>query len=319
MKQTPSLPHQNALHANVPHQFAWLNPLKSLSPHVQSPLPVGLFADPRSMDCLTKEQKERLALHLPEHLVHESPEDGFKSIPPDFLRYNNDWRHGVRLFQEDLAAGRYDPAWQEEAADAMENRAHGDYDDFKLGKFEAFWGQNQKLAKEATAGGSAKIKLDLLSREDVFRVGDVWSFSRTVTDKKTKVKITVEKEALVCGKSGPEGLLGLLDFTFPPGQHKFSNPNIREDVKVTNISGPQSLETAIFKEDGRVEAAGNGNAWKVFRVLRNNQDLGLIWDMREAFWLKRGEEDEKAERTGIPNRERRKRGQGSQQSFEDEV
>ena len=72
-----------------------------------------------------------------------------------------------------------------------------------------------------------------------------------------------------------------------------------------DISGPQHLENKIREIDGRVHKAANGNAWKCFRVFRQNQDLGLIWDLREKFHLQRLEEDEQALRTGQSNRTRR--------------
>lgn len=126
----------------------------------------------------------------------EDPDSKIPPIPQEFLRYSNTWREGVRQFQVDLEAGRYDPEWLRQAADAMEERSRGDFDDFKEQEFEEFWGQKQKLDYRALAGESSSVKLKTLIEHGIIQNGDVWKFTRAFQVGKTE-KILVEKEAKV--------------------------------------------------------------------------------------------------------------------------
>lgn len=95
----------------------------------------------------------------------------------------------------DLEAGRYDADWLEEAAQAMEERAAGDFDDFKEREFEEFWGQKQRLSHSAIAGDMTTLKLEVLVKAGLYKLGDVWSFSRTVG--RGKKRVVVEKDVPV--------------------------------------------------------------------------------------------------------------------------
>ena len=44
-----------------------------------------------------------------------------------------------------------------------------------------------------------------------------------------------------------------------------------------------ALETKICNVDGRVKDIPNGNAWKAFRLIRQNQDLGSLFDVRDSY------------------------------------
>lgn len=79
----------------------------------------------------------------------------------------------------------------------------------------------------------------------------------------------------------------------PPKQHKFSKQ--AADIILKDVSGPQKVETMMIQEDGRVKHIPNGNAWKSLRILRNNQDLGTLWDIREAYYIKWSKEHDKSE------------------------
>ena len=133
------------------------------------------FSDPKTYENFTKSDWEDLRETLPPN-VPCNP-DGY-SIPMTFFKYDPDFRRGIREFQEDLASGRLEPEWQADAALAMEERARGDFDSYKENEFEAFWGQKQKLKHDALAGESAKIKLELLIQNGLFKVGDSFNYSR---------------------------------------------------------------------------------------------------------------------------------------------
>ena len=56
---------------------------------------------------------------------------------------------------------------------AMEERARGDFDDYKEGEYEEFWGQKQKLHYQARAGEAQQVRLGELLNAGVLRVGQV--------------------------------------------------------------------------------------------------------------------------------------------------
>ena len=150
------------------------------------------FSNPRTYENFTKSDWEDLRETLPSN-VPVNP-DGY-SIPMTFFKYDPDFRRGIREFQEDLGSGRLDPKWQADAAQAMEDRARGEFDEYKENKFEEFWGQKQKTNHDALAGESTKIKFDLLIKNEIFKVGDYFSYSRVFGRGKTGVLI--EKDCKV--------------------------------------------------------------------------------------------------------------------------
>ncbi|GKZ68401.1 hypothetical protein AnigIFM50267_003081 [Aspergillus niger] len=59
-----------------------------------------------------------------------------------------------------------------------------------------------------------------------------------------------------------------------------------DGILVENIQGLTSLASKIIEVDGRITDIPNGNAWKEFRAYRNNQDMGSLWEVRQA-WFQR--------------------------------
>ena len=156
------------------------------------------FSNPKTYEKFTKSDWEDLRETLPPN-VPVNP-DGY-SIPMAFFKYDPDFRRGIREFQEDLGSGRLDPKWQADAAQAMEERARGEFDAYKEDQFEAFWGQKQKLNHDALAGESTKIKLDLLIQNAIFKVGDYFSYSRVFG--RGKSGVLIEKDCKVSQKLDP--------------------------------------------------------------------------------------------------------------------
>ncbi|OXV11650.1 hypothetical protein Egran_00593 [Elaphomyces granulatus] len=391
---------------------------------------VKLLADPRAWTCLDEEEKQEIISLLPDH-VHPNPdpdpEDPDTKIPPlpeSFLRYDNNWRSGIRQFQVDLECGRHDPEWIRQAAQAMEERADGKFDKFKEEQFEEFWGQRQKLDWRAVAGESSTVKLANLIQHEFIKRGDVWRYCRIVGKKKTCEKIVIEKEVKVLDIKNLT-----LTFAVPPGRRVFlcntyedsisntqtlTNANLLDntlaagfdcqlesvngvieddnsaekndsymdvdessvvdehhegpmievsllpsgngldasalqhtrdgdpdtnntaddgsraddekcpsefkrklsavsipgsspppescvsasasappdddqqlqDVIIPNVTGPAALAGKILKIDGRAPKPPAYNAWKAFRCYRNNQDIGSLWELRQAWFLK---------------------------------
>ncbi|KAL1998099.1 hypothetical protein VTN02DRAFT_6856 [Thermoascus thermophilus] len=346
---------------------------------------VKLLAHPRAWEVLDEEEKKEILRLLPDN-VHPNPdpdpEDPNAKIPPlpqTFLRYSNNWRDAVRQFQVDLQAGRYDPEWQRQAAEAMEERAQGKFDKFKEEEFEEFWGQKQKLVYSVIAGESSRVRLDTLIQHGVVRKGDVWKYTRVFGRKNERV--LVEKEARIVDIDGSS-----LTFAIPAGRRVFlsnveekpqvedtakqepsekhdtseavdgttdqgpgspmdedrksespenpedvveevvvpapaqdeptpqaaeavresrkepsptsrSSPGAAEpaaepaaeqvkDIILPNVTGPGALANKILQVDGRIRNPPNGNAWKEFRCYRNNQDMGSLWEVRQAWFFK---------------------------------
>jgi len=63
--------------------------------------------------------------------------------------------------------------------------------------------------------------------------------------------------------------------------------HLNPDLVVPNVAGPTALEKKILRIDGRVRNPPNGNAWKDIRCYRDNQDMGTLWEVRHA-WFMRG-------------------------------
>ncbi|KAL1970291.1 hypothetical protein VTN77DRAFT_5451 [Rasamsonia byssochlamydoides] len=225
-------------------EFLTTNPK---SPLVKVDL-VKLFANPKAWTCLDESEKKEILALLPEH-VHPNPdpdpEDPNAKIPPlpqEFLRYDNNWRYGVRQFQVDLEAGRYDPEWLRQAAQAMKERAEGKFDKFKEEEFEQFWGQKQKLDYHLIAGESSKVKLDTLIKHGVVRVGDVWKYSRVFGKEKTG-RIFVEKEAKILAIDG-----STLTFAVPAGQRVFLS-NTYDTIQGNNIPKKEVSNEDVSKNE----------------------------------------------------------------------
>ncbi|KAF4245672.1 hypothetical protein CNMCM8980_003471 [Aspergillus fumigatiaffinis] len=58
------------------------------------------------------------------------------------------------------------------------------------------------------------------------------------------------------------------------------------EIILENIGGPSALALKILEVDGRIKDVPNGNAWKEFRSYRNNQDMGSLWEVRQAWYLR---------------------------------
>ncbi|KAJ5375549.1 hypothetical protein N7517_007555 [Penicillium concentricum] len=61
------------------------------------------------------------------------------------------------------------------------------------------------------------------------------------------------------------------------------------EIIVPNLSSPQALVLKILQIDGRMPNGRTANAWKEIRCYRNNQDMGSLFDVREAWFLQHGQ------------------------------
>ncbi|KFX86938.1 hypothetical protein V490_08701 [Pseudogymnoascus sp. VKM F-3557] len=243
----------------------------------------GLFSNPEAWNILDKETKAKLIGMLPEstHVLDEV--DGELRISENFLKFDQNWAHYLGRAQEDIAEGRNDPVWLEEAAAASEQRTDGEFDDWKDNEYEQFWGVKQRLQSNVLTGLSGSIKFDDLITRELIKPGDIFLFQRTIN------KIFIEKEIKFIEVQG-SGNKRVIRCSLPPGASKFSKGN--EDI-ISEINGPESMCKAAIQADGRLKGKPpNGNSWKTIRVLRNNQDLGTLWDIRQALHISlQGDDD----------------------------
>lgn len=68
------------------------------------------------------------------------PDSSFK-LDQYFLKNNSDFTHGCADWYDDLVAGKNDPIWQRDAVVASQQRAAGEFDQFKEKEMEEYWGQ----------------------------------------------------------------------------------------------------------------------------------------------------------------------------------
>lgn len=64
-------------------------------------------------------------------------------------------------------------------------------------------------------------------------------------------------------------------------------PALQEEDILYSISSLQHLENKVIEIDGRFDSkvVRSTNSWKSFRGIRNNQDLGTLFEMREEFYV----------------------------------
>lgn len=58
------------------------------------------------------------------------------------------------------------------------------------------------------------------------------------------------------------------------------------ETTVSNVRSPLNLVNNILRIDGRKDGGKTANAWKEIRCYRNNQDMGSLWEMRQAWYFK---------------------------------
>ena len=155
-----------------------------------------MLETPESWDSLSRAEQLELIAMLPNASVPPDwPEtESLPNVPAAYIR-KNAFQQDCRLFQEDIQAGRYDKEWQRQAAEAMERRANGEFDDIKEKEFEEFWGQKQKVDHSARAGDSSNHSLTELVAGKCFEVGDIWRIHHVMG--KGNDAVVVSKEAKV--------------------------------------------------------------------------------------------------------------------------
>ncbi|DAA76662.1 TPA_exp: Uncharacterized protein A8136_7339 [Trichophyton benhamiae CBS 112371] len=85
-------------------------------------------------------------------------------------------------------------------------------------------------------------------------------------------------------------MLGVPDKTSSPSEGKEApvpeSSNSVEPVIFPGVTGPMSLIRKIHELDGRESSARVANAWMLFRCIRNNQDMGTLWEVRHSWYTR---------------------------------
>lgn len=255
----------------------------------------------RAWSSLSSDQQKKLVSLLPNGSdLMCKIEEQKSNVLKECLMSNSAFQSDIRMFQEDLAEGRLQPALLAKAKAAMEKRSRGDFDEWKEEETERFWGQKQRIHHKVLAGESSKVKIEDLISSGCFQVDDRWLYVRSI-HKKGKGSILIEKEAKVSAPTDGycwtwidyKQLVSIsegsrLIFSFPPGQFKYTSSKSGSDITIECKRGPNSLAVAIVEEACNIKNWRPGNAWKEFRCLRKNQDMGSPWEIRELYYNRHG-------------------------------
>lgn len=132
-----------------------------------------VFQNPQAWNVLSEAEKADLQRDLGPEAFEP---DG--TISQEFLKHNAHWAGSIRQFSTDVEAGRYEQRFAEEASAAMEARASGAFDTYKEAQVEEFYGQKQKVDRNVLAGDAASVSLSDIIKDNVFAIGDIWSYER---------------------------------------------------------------------------------------------------------------------------------------------
>lgn len=94
----------------------------------------------RAWDVLSEDEKKQVLAEFPSEA--DIIDAGTDRARPNIasLRNNDNFRHDISRYQENLREGRHDPEWISQAQAAHRKRALGFYDEFLASKFEEDWG-----------------------------------------------------------------------------------------------------------------------------------------------------------------------------------
>ncbi|KAK2059556.1 hypothetical protein LY76DRAFT_592247 [Colletotrichum caudatum] len=98
-----------------------------------------ILCQPSAWDILSKQERaEIIALFPPGTRILDPDTDNAR---PDLeaLRNDNNFRHDCATYTDNIAMGKHDPEWLEQAFAARERRRAGDFDSYLKQKFESEW------------------------------------------------------------------------------------------------------------------------------------------------------------------------------------
>ncbi|OTA67397.1 hypothetical protein K449DRAFT_462338 [Hypoxylon sp. EC38] len=122
-----------------------------------------LLCSSRAWDILSAEEKKSVLSKFPD--MGEVLDAGTENARPNIvaLKNNDNFRHDVARYQEDLRKGWHDPEWIVQAREAHRKREIGAYNDYLAARFEDDWGMAMPGlydSPEANKGSDSEDKWD---------------------------------------------------------------------------------------------------------------------------------------------------------------
>ncbi len=78
-----------------------------------------------------------------------------------------------------------------------------------------------------------------------------------------------------------------MTFCFPPKDKQYVNEADADNLVIEDVVSIGALETRLLQEHSQCPSRiPNGNAFKTFRIIRNQEDIGAIFDVRTDFYQK---------------------------------
>ncbi|OBR11890.1 Proline-rich early nodulin [Colletotrichum higginsianum IMI 349063] len=98
-----------------------------------------ILCQPAAWDILSKEERAEIIALLPAgtRILDPGTDDARPDL--DALRNDNNFRHDCATYTNNIAQGKHDPEWLEQAWAARERRRAGDFDGYLKQKFEDEW------------------------------------------------------------------------------------------------------------------------------------------------------------------------------------
>ncbi|EFQ27860.1 uncharacterized protein GLRG_03004 [Colletotrichum graminicola M1.001] len=98
-----------------------------------------ILCQPAAWDILSKEERAEIIALFPPGTRILDPDTENARLDLDSLRNDNNFRHDCATYTDNIAMGKHDPEWLEQAFAARERRRAGDFDSYLKQKFEDEW------------------------------------------------------------------------------------------------------------------------------------------------------------------------------------
>lgn len=107
------------------------------------PLTQDLLCSAKAWDLLNPEERKQVLAKFPDQReILGGGSSGSEEARPNVaaLKNNNNFRHDITRYQDNLAKGKHDPEWIRQAQDAHRKRELGMYEEYLAARFEEDWG-----------------------------------------------------------------------------------------------------------------------------------------------------------------------------------
>ncbi|GKT40747.1 uncharacterized protein ColSpa_00928 [Colletotrichum spaethianum] len=139
---SPSRPAKRKITTRVVKKEPKWTTEKLLTDH-KSPLASAdlrtILCQPAAWDILSKEERAEIISLFPAGTRILDPGTDNSRPDLDALRNDNNFRHDCATYADNIAMGKHDPEWLEQAWAARERRRAGDFDGYLKQKFEDEW------------------------------------------------------------------------------------------------------------------------------------------------------------------------------------